>query len=84
MSKIDKDDYVSIFLTPPSMKTLESRIRKRRSESEEIIQKRLDKAKSELGAGVNYDYIVVNDVLKKAAKAITDIIIDKIKENNEK
>lgn len=84
MSKIDKDDYVSIFLTPPSMKTLESRIRKRRSESEEIIQKRLDKAKSELGAGVNYDYIVVNDVLKKAAKAITDIIIEKIKENNEK
>jgi guanylate kinase len=84
MSKIKKDDYISIFLTPPSMRALEARIRKRRTESEAIIEKRLDKAKSELGAGVNYDFIVMNDVLKRAAKEVSDIILKKINEKNKK
>jgi len=84
MSKIDHDDFVAIFLMPPSLKALESRIRRRKTESEEIIQKRLKKAKREMGAGGNYDYIVLNDVIKRAAAEVTDIILEKIIENESK
>lgn len=84
MSKMDRDDFVAIFLMPPSLRALENRIRRRKTESEEIIQKRLKKAKKEMGAGENYDYIVMNDVVKRAASEITDIILAKIVENESK
>lgn len=68
------DDIVSIFLIPPSMAALEKRIRKRRTEEEEVIQARLRKARSELGERSNYKYIVLNDIVQRAADEIKDII----------
>jgi guanylate kinase len=84
MSKVDKSNLVSIFLSPPSMKALEARIRRRKTEPEAIIQKRLNKAQSELGDGKYYDYVVTNDIVKRAANEISDIILKKIAENNNK
>ena len=54
LDKMKGDDIISIFLIPPSMADLEKRIRKRRTEPEEIIQARLKKARSELR--YKYDY----------------------------
>lgn len=84
MSKVEGEDIVSIFLAPPSLRVLEQRIRRRKTESEEIIQKRLEKARREMDAGKNYDYIVMNDVVRRAANEVTEIILRKIEENKNK
>ena len=65
---------ISFFLKPPSLKQLEDRIRKRKSESEETIQKRLAKGRSEIEKAVNYDFVIVNDRIKRAGDEIVSII----------
>lgn len=79
MSKIHDDRVVSFFLMPPSVKQLENRIRKRQTESEEIIQERLQKGMKEMTMTENYDYIVINDKISRAAQEIIDIIKAKTK-----
>lgn len=79
ISKCHGSDVVTIFLIPPSMEELEQRIRKRGTESEEVIQQRLAKAQRELELKYAYDYPVINDTVKSAADQIRKIIRDKIK-----
>lgn len=79
ISKCHGSDVVTIFLIPPSMEDLEQRIRKRGTESEEVIQQRLAKAQRELELKYAYDYPVINDTVKSAADQIRKIIKDKIK-----
>ncbi|MBQ9456968.1 MAG: guanylate kinase [Bacilli bacterium] len=67
-------DAITIFLIPPSMEKLEARIRGRSTETEEIIQRRLAKAQSELALKDKYKYVVVNDTVEQAAKDIIAII----------
>jgi guanylate kinase len=74
LDKYKGENILSIFLIPPSMASLEKRIRKRRTEPEEIIQARLKKARSELNEKYNYKYIVLNDIVTRAADEIKDII----------
>ena len=74
MNKVHDDKVVSIFLMPPSLKSLEDRIRKRKTESEELITARLNKGKSEMNLAPNYQYVVINDKIKRAANEIIDII----------
>lgn len=78
LSKCQGADVMSIFLIPPSFEELEKRIRGRRSEPEEIIQERLSKAKREMKLKYQYQYIVLNDNVKRAAEEIKLIIKDKI------
>ena len=56
LSKCKGDDVISIFLLPPSLGELERRIRGRKSETEEVIQERLNKARREIGLRKNYEY----------------------------
>ena len=79
MSKIHDDRVISFFLMPPNLKALENRIRKRQTESEEIIQERLQKGEKEMTMTENYDYIVINDKISRAAQEIIDIIKAKTK-----
>lgn len=79
ISKCHGSDVVTIFLIPPSLEDLEQRIRKRGTESEEVIQQRLAKAQRELELKYAYDYPVINDTVKSAADQIRKIIRDKIK-----
>lgn len=72
-----KDKYpeaVFIFILPPSIKELERRIRKRKTENEEQIQSRLKKANSEIKRYGDYDYVIVNDVVPAAADKIKCIL----------
>ncbi|MFA5283087.1 MAG: guanylate kinase [Bacilli bacterium] len=78
MAKQKGGDIVSIFLIPPSFEDLEKRIRHRSTESEEVIQKRLAKARAEMSLKFNYQYVVLNDNPKRAAKEIQNIIKSKI------
>lgn len=72
------DDYLSIFLLPPSLDELEKRIRNRRTEEETVIQKRLNKAASELEVQKEYHYTVCNSKPKEAAIEISRIIKENI------
>lgn len=59
-------DAVSIFILPPSISELHRRLDKRRTESEDVIEKRLSEAKREIECAENYDYIMLNGELEKA------------------
>ena len=67
-------DCVMIFLVPPSKEDLYKRLRSRGTESEEIIEQRVNKANREFKKAKYYDYIVVNDEVNNAADRIMAII----------
>ena len=80
MSRVHDEAVISFFLMPPSLEVLEERIRNRKTESEEIIKERLDKGKEEMTMTDNYDYVILNDKVNRAAKEISDLIERKLKE----
>lgn len=65
---------VSIFLMPPSLEELERRLRGRDSEHEDDIRVRLENAKTEMAARDEYDYVIVNDELGRAAAELKSVI----------
>lgn len=67
-------DCVSVFIIPPSLEVLERRLRRRGTESDEIIAKRLTAARDELRHACEYDYVVVNDALENAVDDLASII----------
>lgn len=67
-------DVLSIFVLPPSIDTLEKRLRRRGTEDEETILKRLGEAKREIECSEKYKYVVVNDRLEDAVDEILDIL----------
>ena len=50
-----------ILLLPPDYKTLESRLRGRGTETDEVIKARLEQSKNELACFEEYDYVVINE-----------------------
>lgn len=65
---------VSIFIMPPSLEILKNRLSSRGTETAEAVEKRVGEALREIADAVNYDYIVVNDVLEDAVVQIVSII----------
>lgn len=63
-----------VFLTPPSAQELEKRLRNRGTETEEVIAKRLSRAKEECAYMPQYDYIVVNDDLEECVEKMHELI----------
>jgi len=68
-------DAVFIFLLPPSMKELRSRLGKRGTEGRDTVDIRLEEAKREIAASGFYDYMVVNSNLDGAVKEVEAIIL---------
>ena len=54
-------DVVRVFLLPPSIGELERRLRSRGTDSDAVIQSRMDRARAEIGHWDAYDYVVIND-----------------------
>ena len=67
-------EALSIFIAPPSLEELENRIRGRSTETEDVIQNRMLRAKQELEYKRMYKYIVLNDSVNKAVDKIKKII----------
>ncbi|MBI1940640.1 MAG: guanylate kinase [Acidobacteria bacterium] len=67
-------EAVSIFVLPPSFRELERRLRHRHSDSPEVIARRLNEARKEIRRWPEYDYLVVNDRLAKATKALRAVV----------
>ena len=66
---------VFIFLLPPSLEELKSRIHHRGTETEEAIKTRMKNAKKEMDKVESYDYAVVNDKIEDAINKLKSIII---------
>ncbi len=81
ISQYQAQDLITIFLMPPSFRDLEDRIRKRQTETEDIIQKRLEKAHREMSLYKNYQYVVVNDQVDRAVDEIIHIIAHRMTMN---
>lgn len=65
---------IFVFIAPPSLDALYSRLKGRGTESEEVIKQRIEKAKKEINLAYKYDYIVINDTVENAADRIMAII----------
>lgn len=67
----------SIFIVPPSRETLEHRLRGRASDSEEVIERRIAEAVSDMQHFSNYDYLIINDDFEQAVTELCSIVIAK-------
>jgi guanylate kinase len=61
------DITTSAFITPPTLKELEKRLRDRCTDSEEVILQRIENAKEEIRAVSEYDFTIINDTVEEAA-----------------
>ena len=66
---------VAIFVLPPSRQDLEKRIRARGQDSEDEIERRLDRAREEMLSYSSYDFAVINDNLERAGQEIQAIAL---------
>lgn len=69
------DDAVSIFILPPSMAALRQRLQSRASDTNEEIQRRLQKVKEEVWSYREYAYIVRNDDLTRSLRDLENIFL---------
>ncbi|GJE28420.1 guanylate kinase [Methylobacterium organophilum] len=69
-----KDDVVTVFILPPSFAELRHRLERRAEDSPETIEKRLANARVEIQRWTEYDYVLVNDDLQDAFKALQAIL----------
>ncbi len=67
-------ETLTVFVQPPSIKTLEKRLRSRNTDTEETLQIRLSKAQQELEQAQAFDEIVINDDLATALSRTEEIV----------
>lgn len=68
-------ESINVFILPPSREALESRLRGRGQDPEQVIQTRLSKAKEEMSHFVEYDYLVINDQFDQALTQLRSVIL---------
>ena len=69
-----RDDLVSVFILPPSVKELERRLERRAQDSRAIIAARMAKAAGEISHWPEYDYVIVNREKKDAFAEVRAIL----------
>jgi guanylate kinase len=67
-------DCVTIFVLPPSLAELERRLRDRRTDSDEVIERRLRDAVSDMGRWGDFDYVIINDDLDQAVAKLEAVL----------
>lgn len=77
---LNREDYISIFLIPPSIRELKRRLKIRDTETKEKIKQRIKRAKVELKLQNEYDFIILNDDAKNAADKLRHILYEKVLE----
>jgi guanylate kinase len=67
-------DLVSVFVLPPSMAALESRLRTRAQDSAEVVRSRMAKSSEEMSHWDAYDYVLVNDEIDDSVRRVQAIL----------
>lgn len=82
----NRTDLVSVFLLPPSIPELQSRLKGRALDTDEVIAQRLQNASIEIEHWAEYDYVLVNEDLDKTCTQVTKILetarIDRTRQTN--
>ena len=73
-------EAILVFIKPPSIEILRRRLKGRGSETDAQIEKRMARVEMELEKGEGFDYIIINDELKRAVNEVFGIINKKCKE----
>lgn len=68
------NDIVRTFILPPSITELEDRLRNRGTDSDDVINDRMSRAKSEIGHWDGYDYVLINDDVEACFEKVTHIL----------
>jgi len=76
IKKMFGEKALAIFIRPPSYEILESRLRSRATDSEESLQKRLNKVKWELTFEKDFDCVIINDKLENALQEAELLVKD--------
>ncbi len=74
LKETSRDDLVSVFVLPPSMAELERRLRARAQDADDVIARRMAKARSEISHWDEYDYVVVNTDLEATIGEVMKIL----------
>lgn len=69
-----RPDAVLVYMLPPSWRALRQRLRRRRSESAEVQEQRIAVAREEMRSLREYDYVIVNDLVSRAARRLLTIL----------
>jgi guanylate kinase len=69
-----KRALVTVFLTPPSLAVLEGRLRKRGTDAEPVIQKRLGVARQEIAQWKHFDYLIISDSIVEDLRRMISIL----------
>jgi len=69
-----KRALVSVFLTPPSVGVLEARLRKRGTDSDAVIQKRLSAARQEIAQWKHFDYLLISGTISEDLRRMLAIV----------
>ena len=67
-------DCVGVFILPPSIEELERRMRARGQDSDEVIRRRLDNAREELGHSGEFEYRIINKDFETAQRELARVI----------
>jgi guanylate kinase len=69
------DDALKIFILPPDLTTLESRLRSRATDAPDVVARRLGKAREELEHFAEYQHLIVNDEVERAYAVLRAIYL---------
>ena len=67
-------DCITIFVLPPSTEELERRLRGRKTDSDEVIARRLRQAMDDMSHWSDFDYVIINDDLDEAVAALEGVL----------
>jgi guanylate kinase len=70
-------DACLIFLMPPSLEALETRLKKRQTEAPAALKRRLDNARREMAEQDKFDYVIINDDLDRAYSELKQVISER-------
>ncbi len=65
---------VSVFVLPPSLEALESRLKGRGQDSAEVVARRMTAAREEMSHAAEYDYVIINEDFSRAALDLRSIV----------
>ena len=70
----DRQDVVSVFILPPSFEELRRRLEARATDSSDVIDGRMERARGEISHWAEYEYVVINDDVDKCFCKVREIL----------
>ncbi|MCZ8259636.1 MAG: guanylate kinase [Beijerinckiaceae bacterium] len=70
-----REDVVSVFILPPSIAELQSRLKRRAEDADEVILRRLRTAETEIARWQDYDFVLINDDLERCFRDLKQVLV---------